>query len=101
MLGWLVACSWARRRNRRLDEQAERQRRRAPEPLPEDEIQREIAGDQTWMQGERGYDDIDVAILLAIPVLVLIVLGLTVSAWIFWIGLLVSCGLIGFASTRA
>jgi hypothetical protein len=96
MLGLLAAYTWARRRNRKLDEQAERQRRRAPEPLPEEEIQREIADDQTWVS-----TDTDVRIVAAVPIAVLIVLGLTVGAWVFWIGLLVLFALIGLVSSRA
>lgn len=86
MLGWLVAYSWARRRNRKLDEQAERQRQRAPEPRSE-------------LPDPRGYTDDDVAIVAAaLPIAVLIVLGLVVNPWIFWVGLLFLFALIGFAS---
>jgi hypothetical protein len=68
-----------------LDEQAERQRLRAPEPLPEAEIQREIADDHIWAR----VSDNDVAIVAAVPIALLVILGLTVSWWVFWTGLLV------------
>jgi hypothetical protein len=86
VIGFLAALGWerhARRQERRkLDEQAERQRLRAPEPGPE-EIHEEL----------RDLTDGEIKLLLAIPVTVLAVLAL-VNPWIFWIGLLVLCGVV-------
>jgi hypothetical protein len=64
-----------------LDDQAERQRLRAPEPGP---MMHEELG---------GLTDGEIKLLLAIPVTVLAFLAL-INPWIFWIGLLVLCGVV-------
>jgi Flp pilus assembly protein TadB len=88
VIGFLAALGWerhARRQERRkLDEQAERQRLRAPEPFDVEEHVAEQQGRLT---------DGEVKMLLAIPVTVLAVLAL-INPWIFWIGLLVLCGVV-------
>lgn len=66
-----------------LEEQAERQRLRAPEPEPEPEIHEEL----------QGLTDGEVKLLLAVPVTVLAFLAL-INPWIFWIGMLVLCGVV-------
>ena len=87
VIGFLAALGWerhARRQERRkLDEQAERQRLRAPEPFDVEE----------YVDEQQGLTDGEVKMLLAIPVTVLAVLAL-INPWIFWIGLLVLCGVV-------
>jgi uncharacterized membrane protein YkgB len=67
---------WARHqaRQRELEEQAERQRQRAPEPA--------------WHGEELGHGD-DGRLIGVIIVLVLVIIGLTCGWAAFWIGLLV------------
>lgn len=99
-MGLLTAIGlygWGRRRGRRheqehqrkLDEQAERQRRRAPEPGPEAEVEQthyELRDDgMPWLA----------AVLLVGVSLLLVVLGMTINAWITWIGALVLFAAIG------
>ena len=89
MIGFLAALGWERharrQERRRLDEQAERQRLRAPEPGPE-EAHLELR--------EEGLTEGDIKLLLVVPVMILAILAVTVNAWIFWIGMLVLCGVV-------
>lgn len=81
MIGWLLIGRAAGRRDerRRLDDQAERQRRRAPEPgviLPEAPryAHTDEAASAWWF-----------ARWIVLPVLV--ILGMTISWTIYWIGI--------------
>jgi hypothetical protein len=78
---------WARYQERRrlLDEQAERQRLREPEPEPEVRI-------------EHYCIDLGSTAVLLVPVLVLVILGLTCGWAVFWIGLGVLCFVLGVAT---
>lgn len=72
----------------RLLEQAERQRQRAPEPEPEQITVEHICLDVS-----------DTAVLL-VPVLVLVILGLTCGWAVFWIGLGVLCFVLGIVANH-
>lgn len=84
---------WARYQERlRLLEQAERQRLRAPEPEPEDGTPMP----QGWDTADWPHDT---AVLL-LPVLVLVIVGLTCGWAAFWIGLAVVCFVFGIGAAR-
>jgi hypothetical protein len=91
MIGFLAALTWerhARRQERRkLDEQAERQRLRAPEPGPDVEPQASPA--------QLPLTHRQLSWLLAIPVTLLVIFGMVTSPTAFWIGVGVLFGAIG------
>jgi hypothetical protein len=65
-------------RQQLLEEQAERQRLRAPEPVE-------------WHGEELPYDDTDAdveRVIVAIAVVILVIVALVFGAWPFWIGML-------------
>lgn len=88
MIGWLLLgrASGRRAERRRLEEQAERQRLRAPEPGPAELPDRELlssAEPPNWV--------------FAILALTLGVLSVILGAWAFWVGLLAVIVLMTFA----
>jgi len=77
---------------RRLEEQAERQRRRAPEPGPEDAVPVVIVN--------RGYSHRTVEMLLWVPLSILLALAVVIDWRIFVFGLLVLCAVGPLVVTR-
>jgi hypothetical protein len=85
MIGWLLLGRAAGRRDerRRLEAQAERQRRRAPEPGPD------VILPEAPRYPSRHDEEAAAAWWFAkwVGLPILVALGFTVSWWVFWIGL--------------
>lgn len=98
MIGWLLLGRAAGRRDerRRLEAQAERQRRRAPEPIPD------VILPEAPRYPSRHDEEAAAAWWFAkwVGLPILVALGFTVSWWVFWIGLFATCAAIGVYLAR-